>query len=216
MQQLIISLDYVHKMGICNRDIKLAHLVLQDSHADSPLVQLCDFGACKPDTSSTPDTQMGTFEYMAPEVMYCCAQYGKVNHKYNGRKADLFSAGVCLFKMLYGVETGVTLEPELAAGQPPENALKNEVMFPKERQGLNDLLDSVSENCRDFLTKLLQNNPDLRLTMDGVWQHPWFIEGLPDKCRETNDKLVILHRDSKHEKQDLEKKAEILEILGQI
>ena len=45
-QQLILALDYCHKMNISNRDIKLENTLLHSQgHDRRPMVKLCDFGA---------------------------------------------------------------------------------------------------------------------------------------------------------------------------
>jgi len=44
-QQLIIGLDYCHKMGIMSRDIKLENTLLDDGQW--PLLKICDFGYSK-------------------------------------------------------------------------------------------------------------------------------------------------------------------------
>lgn len=44
-QQLILGMDYCHKMNISNRDIKLENTLLHSQGADRrPMVKLCDFG----------------------------------------------------------------------------------------------------------------------------------------------------------------------------
>ncbi len=44
-QQLVLALDYCHKMNISNRDIKLENTLLHSQGADRrPMVKLCDFG----------------------------------------------------------------------------------------------------------------------------------------------------------------------------
>lgn len=44
-QQLIIGLDYCHRMGVASRDIKLENTLLDDSQW--PLLKICDFGYSK-------------------------------------------------------------------------------------------------------------------------------------------------------------------------
>lgn len=43
--QLIVGLDYCHRMGVVNRDIKLENTLLDSS--PRPLVKICDFGYSK-------------------------------------------------------------------------------------------------------------------------------------------------------------------------
>ena len=45
-QQLIFGLDYCHRRGVANRDVKLENVLLQSGHR-LPLVKLCDFGYSK-------------------------------------------------------------------------------------------------------------------------------------------------------------------------
>ena len=51
-QQLICAVDYCHKMGVANRDIKLENTLLDGS--PRPLVKLCDFGFSKDHSMLTP------------------------------------------------------------------------------------------------------------------------------------------------------------------
>lgn len=48
-QQLIIALDYCHREGVVNRDIKLENTLLQpqQNHPNRPFLKLCDFGLAK-------------------------------------------------------------------------------------------------------------------------------------------------------------------------
>ena len=62
-QQLLLGLDYCHKMGVANRDIKLENVLL--SGKKSPFVpKLADFGFCKSDRESMAKTMRGTPFYM--------------------------------------------------------------------------------------------------------------------------------------------------------
>ena len=60
-QQLIVGLDYCHKMGVVNRDIKLENTLLDGS--PKPLVKITDFGYCKSDKESLPKSKVGTPGY---------------------------------------------------------------------------------------------------------------------------------------------------------
>ena len=42
-QEMVTAVDYCHRLGIVNRDIKLDNLML-DTSAD-PTLKICDFGA---------------------------------------------------------------------------------------------------------------------------------------------------------------------------
>lgn len=45
-QQLIIAIDYTHRVGVANRDIKLENTLLDGS--PRPLIKICDFGYVLP------------------------------------------------------------------------------------------------------------------------------------------------------------------------
>lgn len=48
-QQLILGIDYCHRKGIVNRDIKLENLLLMSIPNQRPCIKLCDFGYSKLD-----------------------------------------------------------------------------------------------------------------------------------------------------------------------
>ncbi|KAF6263511.1 kinase-like domain-containing protein [Scenedesmus sp. NREL 46B-D3] len=94
-QQLILAVDYCHRKGVANRDIKLENTLLQViSGLPRPLVKICDFGYSKHDNRSVARSKVGTLTYMAPEVLQ-----SKV---YDGKTADIWSCGVVLYTMLVG------------------------------------------------------------------------------------------------------------------
>lgn len=186
-QQIVTTLDYTHKMGVCNRDVKLNNYVIRNPISDPPVLMQVDLGCCKSDTSATPISLEGTPSYMAPEVARCGGPFAR---KYEGKKADMFSMAICIVRMLFGVDSPVELDPELPAGILPEDAGMNTWKIPdsslRDAQGL----PQISEICFDFLMRLLQNNPVNRMDMDGVWNHPWFQINLLPGLREANDNLI--------------------------
>lgn len=67
-QQLIFAVDYVHRVGLANRDIKLENILLDSS--SRPLVKLCDFGLSKHTSfESEPHSRVGTANYLCPEML---------------------------------------------------------------------------------------------------------------------------------------------------
>lgn len=66
-------------------------------------------------------------------------------------------------------------------GTPPSNILNKfkqhashmDFNFPKkEGTGIHKLIPHISEECRDFITKLLAYNPDDRLNAEQALKHP--------------------------------------------
>jgi serine/threonine-protein kinase SRK2 len=46
-QQLVLGMDYCHKVGVANRDIKLENTLLVLQPDKKPLLKMCDFGYAK-------------------------------------------------------------------------------------------------------------------------------------------------------------------------
>jgi len=95
LMQVLAGLHEVHRQGIVHRDVKLTNVLVGD---DSRL-RLADFGvAHHPDGTvpfrTVPGQGMGTPGYGAPEQWEAEAPVGP--------PADLFAAGVLLYRMLTG------------------------------------------------------------------------------------------------------------------
>ncbi|GFH23729.1 predicted protein, partial [Haematococcus lacustris] len=94
--QLLSAVEYCHRNHVAHRDLKLDNTLL-DSHSP-PWLKVCDFGFAKHwQANSNMDTmRIGTPEYMGPELI--SSRTG-----YDGKKVDVWAAGVLLFVMLVGV-----------------------------------------------------------------------------------------------------------------
>lgn len=105
--QIILALEYVHKMGIIYRDLKPENVLL-DQYGN---VRLTDFGLSKEgvlDHSSGANSFCGTPEYIAPEVLL---------RQGHGRAVDWWSLGALLYEMITGL--------------PPFYSRNRETMFEK-------------------------------------------------------------------------------------
>lgn len=85
-------MEYVHRRGITHRDLKPENLLF-DSNFN---LKIADFGFAAPmsgrDGSYNLKTVLGTFGYMAPEII--------LRQPYHGDCVDLFAAAVILFIMV--------------------------------------------------------------------------------------------------------------------
>jgi len=180
-QQLILAVDYTHKRGVANRDIKLENLLLHlEEGLPHPLLKMCDFGYSKNDVRSAATSQVGTLSYMAPEVMR------STNQQYNAKVADVWSCGVVMYVLLYGQ-------------YPFDNVAEGEPAPANEAQKIRHMLSrmenqsytlypgvAISEECIDMLRKLLHPNPEQRITLDDILEHPWFNKKLPAQAKTMN------------------------------
>lgn len=89
---------------------------------------------------------------MAPEIL---AKKG-----YDGAKVDVWSCGVILFV--------------LSAGYLPFNDPNLMMMYKKIYKGEFRCPKWMSSDLKRFLSRLLDTNPEKRITVDEITRHPWF------------------------------------------
>lgn len=147
--QICLGLHFLHSNSICHRDIKLENILFFDK--SKKLVKIIDFGFSKQAGQEKMDTFLGSPHYIAPEILS--------GGGYDFR-CDLWSLGVCLFKMLTG---NYPFEgPEMKA------LLENIREKPLEFQG------ELGQEAKDLLSCLLQKDPRKRLLIKEVLLHPFF------------------------------------------
>ncbi|KAJ6361062.1 hypothetical protein OIU76_015838 [Salix suchowensis] len=100
-------------------------------------------------------TLCGTPAYVAPEIL---AKKG-----YDGAKVDVWSSGVVLFV--------------LTAGFLPFNDPNLMDMYKKIYKGEFRCPKWMSTDLKRFLSRLLDTNPETRITIDGILKDPWFKKG---------------------------------------
>ncbi|MED6220731.1 Serine/threonine-protein kinase sapk2 [Stylosanthes scabra] len=166
-QQLISGVSYCHSMQICHRDLKLENTLLDGSTA--PRVKICDFGYSKSSVlHSQPKSTVGTPAYIAPEVL--------TRKEYDGKIADVWSCGVTLYVMLFG-----TYPFEDPAD--PRNFKKTIGRILGVQYVIPDS-EGVSWECRHLLSQIFVANPEQRITIPDIKNHPWFLMNLPIELME--------------------------------
>lgn len=147
-KSLIAGLHYCHTRRIVHRDIKLDNLLLTSKGE----LKICDFGVSRVVGRGEVMTERcGTPAYMAPEILR--------DKGYKGFGADMWSAGVVLYAMLYGTV--------------PFKATTIKELHRLILKGKIELREDISEEARDLLRKLLERNPKRRANTSEVIRHQW-------------------------------------------
>jgi len=151
-QQIICGLDYLHKNFICHRDVKPENILITNQDDKNINIKIIDFGFSISFAGNIILKEpRGSPSYCAPEVL--------IKKEYKGNEADIWSAGIVLYVMVYGL---------LPFDQDNMKDLVYNI-----KNGIYSLPDTVSNECRDLLKKMIQINPDKRITIHEIKNHPW-------------------------------------------
>jgi serine/threonine-protein kinase HSL1, negative regulator of Swe1 kinase len=148
LRQMMSAIEYCHSYNICHRDLKPENILLK---ADGQ-VKIADFGmaALHQGPEHQLKTSCGSPHYAAPELLK--------SHAYRGDKADVWSMGVILFAML--------------AARLPFDDDKLSVMLAKAKRGIYEMPKTFSNDAKDLVHRILQTNPDKRISLKEMWHHP--------------------------------------------
>lgn len=124
VRPLLEAVCYLHELGIIHRDIKLENILY-----DNGIIKLSDFGLSK---ILVPGEKIniacGTIEYLSPEVL--------LGNGY-GIETDLWSIGVIMYMLLYGIL--------------PFN-------------GIEEILNKILIINNPLILRMLDKNPKTRIT----------------------------------------------------
>lgn len=173
-QQLISAVDYCHSRGVCHRDLKPENLLLDENGN----LKVSDFGLSALAESKRQDgllhTTCGTPAYVAPEV---------INRKgYDGSKADIWSCGVILYVLL--------------AGYLPFHNSNLMEMYRKIGKGEFKFPNWFAPDVRRLLSKILDPNPNTRISMTKIMESSWFRKGLKNNVVTENEEKELAPLDA--------------------
>ncbi|OXB76577.1 UNVERIFIED_CONTAM: hypothetical protein H355_011197 [Colinus virginianus] len=155
------TVDYLHSQGVVHRDLKPSNILYMDESGNPDSIRICDFGFAKQLRAENGllMTPCYTANFVAPEVL-----------KRQGYDAacDIWSLGILLYTMLAGF-TPFANGPD----DTPEEILARIGSGKYALTGGN--WDSVSDNAKDIVSKMLHVDPHQRLTAVQVLRHPWIV-----------------------------------------
>ncbi|KAF2205569.1 Pkinase-domain-containing protein [Delitschia confertaspora ATCC 74209] len=170
-RDMILGIEYLHAQGIIHRDLKPDNcLVTEDD-----VLKIVDFGVSEmfeKESEMVTAKSAGSPAFMPPEL--CVPKHGAVD----GKAADIWSMGVTLFCLKFG-------------------------RIPFEKMGMLELFDSIRNDepdigadcdpgLRDLLLKLLEKDPEKRIKMEQIREHPWVTKHDIDPLLSAAENVAVL------------------------
>ncbi|CAD8151251.1 unnamed protein product [Paramecium pentaurelia] len=166
---LLYTINYCHKKQICHREIKLEN-ILFDRNSEDSLPILIDFGSCsKMDHKMTSQPNHPFFQ--APELI--------LGNYHSG--VDIWAIGVILFLLLCGYPPFRGKTDELII----KSVIQQEVEFDDPEW------DNTSEEAKNLIVKLLQKDPNRRMTAEMALNDIWILKNYELKVFDGLIKRVV-------------------------
>ncbi|XP_064798928.1 calcium/calmodulin-dependent protein kinase kinase 2-like isoform X2 [Oncorhynchus masou masou] len=152
-QDLLRGIEFLHYQRIIHRDIKPSNLLVgEDGH-----IKIADFGVSNQfeGADALLTSTVGTPAFLAPETL------SETRKNFSGKALDIWAMGVTLYCFVFGVcpfmdERILSLHQKIKT-QPvelPEHA-------------------DISDDLKDLLLKMLDKNPESRISIPQIKVHPW-------------------------------------------
>lgn len=178
--QLFRSLNYIHSLGICHRDIKPQNLLIDPL---TGVLKLCDFGSAKILNPSEPNVSyICSRYYRAPELIFGARNYTT--------KIDIWSAGCVVAEMTLGQplfpgQSGIDQLVEIIKllGTPSKDEIREmnpnymDHKFPSIKAiPLYKIFPNVEISMCEMFIKIFKYSPVERKSAIEVMTEPYFDE----------------------------------------
>ncbi|KAI1308688.1 Serine/threonine-protein kinase ULK3 [Halotydeus destructor] len=183
LQHLASALHVLRANSVAHFDLKPHNLLLAHRADGSLILKVADFGFAQHlFDNDEVSTLCGSPLYMAPEIF--------LKRKYDAR-VDLWSTGVILYECLFGEAPFKADTVELVA---KKIISKEKFKIPGKSK------TNVSSSCRDLLSRLLEKDPEKRISFQDFFEHSFIdLEHMPskasyDKCAKLIQQAVELDK----------------------
>ncbi|NXC32745.1 MYLK2 kinase, partial [Campylorhamphus procurvoides] len=168
VRQICEGIRFMHHMNVLHLDLKPENILCVSTTGH--MVKIIDFGlARRYNPSEKLKVNFGTPEFLSPEV---------VNYEQVSYSTDMWSMGVITYMLLSG------LSPFLGDDDTEtlNNVLAANWYFDEEN------FESVSNEAKDFVSKLIIKDKSARMSANQCLQHPW-LNNLAEKAKRCNRRL---------------------------
>ncbi|XP_062280452.1 myosin light chain kinase 2, skeletal/cardiac muscle [Scomber scombrus] len=153
IRQICEGLQYMHKMYILHLDLKPENILCVSRATNK--IKIIDFGlARRYKPREKLRVNFGTPEFLAPEV---------INYEFVSFPTDMWSLGVITYMLLSG------LSPFL--GDDDNETLNN--ILACQWNFEEDEFSDISDEAKDFITRLLVKSKSWRMSAAESLRHPW-------------------------------------------
>ncbi|XP_072921709.1 calcium/calmodulin-dependent protein kinase kinase 2-like isoform X2 [Hemitrygon akajei] len=152
-QDLTMGIEFLHYQKIIHRDIKPSNLLV----GEDGRIKIADFGVSNQfeGTDALLTSSVGTPAFMAPETIL------ESRRNFHGKALDVWAMGVTLYCFVVG-QCPFMDDHILSL----HNKIKNHLVeFPEQSE--------LSEEVKDLIFKMLDKNPETRITVSQIKLHPW-------------------------------------------
>ncbi|KAL0965394.1 hypothetical protein UPYG_G00280710 [Umbra pygmaea] len=171
-QDLLRGIEFLHYQKIIHRDIKPSNLLVgEDGH-----IKIADFGVSNQfeGADALLTSTVGTPAFLAPETL------SETRKNFSGKALDVWAMGVTLYCFVFGVcpfmdERILNLHHKIKT-QPvelPEHA-------------------DISDDLKDLLLKMLDKNPESRISIPQIKEHPWVTRNGAEPLPPEDDNCCML------------------------
>ncbi|KAG0197495.1 serine/threonine-protein kinase HAL4/sat4 [Mortierella sp. GBA30] len=158
-KQLIHGVAYLHSMGVAHRDIKPENLLLDGQGR----LKITDFGVsdvfrmCWEKSPHLSKGLCGSEPYIAPEEFQ--------NKEYDARRVDVWACGIVYYCMVY---QGIPFRAATPQDPNYQHFLDMRAVNSYEP------FEKLPFGSRNLIKKILDPNPETRITVEGILEDEWF------------------------------------------